>query len=97
MESNNTARIRDIARDMVRGIRTTPHFNDWAAAGVTFSHRDMAQNLPIEEEEIDDAINAENRRQIRIGVFQASNITYFRAPPRKERDQSHNRPRHQRR
>lgn len=94
---NNASRIRDMASDLVRVLRTTPHFNDWATTDVTFERPDMAQRLPIAEGEINNAINEANRNHIRVEVSQSSKITYLRAPPRSEHDWSHNRSRRRRR
>ena len=97
MARNRASRIRDISSDLVRVLRTTPHFGDWAETGVAFPHPIMARRLAIAEEEINDATNEENRQQIRHEVSLSSTITYFRAPPRTDHDQSPKRPRRRRR
>ena len=82
METDQQKRTSDLARRLVRTIRTSQAPHVWARRSVILAHNTMIEHMPMPEGELNNALLEANREIRRIQKRQIEGITYLRAQPR---------------
>lgn len=75
MTNNEEARIRDIARQLARALRTAAELNEWITNDVLLARRTMPQFMPVAEQEFQGAICEGNQGDARDFRYAKLQIT----------------------
>ena len=78
--TTHEARVRNIANDFVRILRTPLHFDAWAAIEEIYARPYMEMNRPVDETDLYDTLRMANEDNAQVEFGYAAGNIYCRAP-----------------